>query len=103
MLKKRLGTEAIERNWSSVVKLVYCYFKIPSTLTISESCEKIGDRAFECCWKLRKVIIPGSVEVIGDYAFAGCTNTKVIVGPWNRIKDIGRNAFKDCIVKYEIC
>lgn len=78
MLKKRLGIEAIERDWNEV--FIFNYFKIPSTLTISESCEKIG-----------------------DYAFAGCWNAKVIVGPRCRVKDVGRNAFKDCIVKYKIC
>lgn len=103
MLKKRLGTEAIERDWRDWELYLCCYFKIPSTLTILESCEKIGDRAFECCQKLRKVTIPESVEKIGDYAFAGCWNAKVIVGPRCRVKDVGRNAFKDCIVKYEIC
>ena len=100
MLKKRLGIEAMERSWEFGISYFY---KIPSTLIISESCEKIGDRAFECCWKLRKVTIPGSVEEIGDYAFAGCMNAKIIVGPRCRVKDIGRYAFKDCIVKYEIC
>lgn len=93
----------MERNWDWNEVFIFNYFKIPSTLTISESCEKIGDRAFECCWWLRKVVIPESVEKIGDYAFAGCWNAKVIVGPRCRVKDVGRNAFKDCIVKYKIC
>jgi len=81
MLKKRPGTEAIERNWSSVEKLVYCYFKIPSTLIIPEGCVKVGGRAFWRCDRLKKVIIPEGVERIGLAAFEGCPRLEEVEIP----------------------
>lgn len=88
MLKKKLGLEVIEKCW-----LVRYYFKIPTTLTIPEGCEKISDFAFCGCEKLEKVEIPESVEWIGDWAFFGCTDIDIILRkPESEFKYIGRNA-----------
>ena len=80
MLKKRLGIEAIERDWSFWKKASVGYFKIPSTLIISENCERVGEGTFSGCGTLlKKVIIPKSVKVIKSRAFWGCTNTKIFI------------------------
>ena len=93
MLKKKLGTEAIERDWE--YDGVISYFKSPSTLVIPKSVWKIGDRAFECCWWLRKVTIPKSVDVIGYKAFQWCVNLKKVEIP-NSVWKIGAYAFYNC-------
>mgnify|MGYP002520365973 CR=1 FL=1 len=99
MLKKRLGIEAIERNWSE--EFISNYYKIPSTLVISDGCEKIGNYAFCDCWNLKKVVIPESVESIGEFAFDGCEQAEVILRKSTKYIDIGTYAFNDCKkVKY---
>ena len=119
MLKKKLGIEAIERGWSWKYKIAN-YFKTTSSLTIPDSCERIGGSAFyECdrlkevvisegvksirgcafcyCRKLKKVVIPDSVENIFDYAFAGCEKATVILEkPEREFNVIGQDAFKGC-------
>ena len=125
MLKKRLGINAIERDWllSKIIN-IETYFKIPSSLIISRSCEIIGDRVFQGCdglkkvvipesvkkigngafeWsgKLRKVEIPKSVEWIGNLAFAYCDNATIILQkPKRKFKFIGNCAFY-CIKNVE--
>lgn len=71
MLKKKLGVEAIERDWN-VVFNPYCYYNIPSTLIIPDGCKSIGNSAFYCCGNLKKVEIPRSVKDIGKFAFEKC-------------------------------
>lgn len=93
MLYKKLGTEAIERNWEC--DGVNNYFKIPSTLIIPKSVWKIGKRAFESCEKLREVVIPKSVDVIGYRAFQWCVNLKKVEIP-NSIWKIETSAFYNC-------
>lgn len=78
MLKKRLGVEAIERKWIHCVSNIGDYFKIPSTLIISDRCVKIGKYAFFKC-NLKKVIIPRSVKSIEYCAFDGCDNAVIIL------------------------
>lgn len=75
MLKKRLGINAIERDWSwdSYFGSIRDYYKIPSTLIIPEGCREIGGCAFWCCHGLKKVVISEGVERIGDRAFRGCS------------------------------
>ena len=75
MLKKRLGVEAIERNWWFST-LPSCY-KIPSSLIIPEGCRIVGDHAFSGCRELKKVVFPESLEEIGIGAFI-CTNIEEV-------------------------
>ena len=120
MLKKKLGIEAIERNWNLHYHLSNHYFKIPSILVIPEGCEKIGNFAFyECnrlkevvismnvkkinfgafynCISLRKVVIPSSVEVIGSNVFYNCGAAVIILKkPKSEFKFIALDAFYDC-------
>ena len=77
MLKKKLGLEVIERDWSYNKKRSVNYFKIPTALIIPESCEWIGKAAFLGCDWLKKVEVPRSVEEIGDWAFWGCKNATI--------------------------
>ena len=94
MLKKKLGAEALELNWSWEKNLTN-HFKIPSTLTIIEGCKWIGSSVFWECWWLKKVIIPESVEYIGFYAFKGCQKLKEVIIPKN-VEEIRDYAFWDC-------
>ena len=93
MLKKKLGTEAIERGWFCSEKLGN-YFKIASTLIIPESVKEIGQYAFWCCDKLKEVEIPKSVEVIGYCSFYGCRQATIILKKYKKdFKYIGSYAF----------
>ena len=96
MLKKRLGVEAIEREWNLHYHLSNHYFKIPSTLIIPESCEKIGFAAFRGCKELKKVVIPESVEEIGYCAFRNCTCLEEVVIPGS-VEWIVDRSFEGCI------
>lgn len=94
MLKKRLGAEGIERKWYSDEKLIN-YFKIPSTLIIPESCERVGVYAFYCCQRLKKVVISEGVLWIRSHAFTGCYRLEEVVIP-ESVDWIGINAFRGC-------
>ena len=120
MLKKKLGIEAIERNWNLHYHLSNHYFKIPSILVIPEGCEMIGNfafyecnrlkevvisksvevirfGAFEYCGRLEKVVIPRNVEVIGSIVFYYCSNAVIILKkPRREFKFIAPDAFSDC-------
>lgn len=93
MLKKRLGIECMERSW-------YCgylidFYKIPSTLTISNDCTWIGARVFYYCNRLKEVVISGSVESIGFSAFEGCKKLGKVEISGN-VDWINSNAFRGC-------
>lgn len=67
----------------------------PSSVTISEGIQYIGDRAFYWCNSLPTIIIPNSVTSIGSNAFYKCTNlTSLALG--NNIDSIGNGAFSNC-------
>ena len=116
MLKKRLGTEAIEREGLWIKR----YFKISSTLIIPEGVKEIRLYTFSNCEKLEKVLIPKSVkyirfgsfldcknlreveipesvEVIENIAFAGCWDAKITLEkPKSKFEYIEENAFLNC-------
>ena len=105
MLKKRLGTEAIERSWD--YDCVDDYFKIPSTLTILESCEKIGPGALWGSKELKEVVILNGCKNIGEFAFKDCYNLEKVEIP-ESVEWIEEGAFCCCkkaeiILKKAIC
>ena len=97
MLKKKLGIEAIERNWNFFGTTIVGYYKIPLTLIIPKGCEKIGEAVFRHCWRLKKVIIPENVEVIENFAFSHCMRATIILEkPESEFKKIGYASFSGC-------
>ena len=94
MLKKKLGPEAIERNWSVRHNCLIDYFKIPPTLIIPEGVESIGYHAL-CYSNLKKVVIPGSVKYIGPCAFWKCKKLEEVIIS-ESVKRIGYEAFYYC-------
>lgn len=96
MLKKKLGIEAFERNWSWRKGLVDCFKISSSTLIIPEGVKRIGVSAFENC-KLEKIMVPKSVERICGSAFDGCRKTTIIFKKRkNDFEEIGVRAFYGC-------
>lgn len=101
MLKKKLGIEAIERNWyweisDPFIGNIIGFFKISSTLIIPEGCKGIGVNAFWSYDKLEKVVISKGVKWIGDCAFAGCRKLRGEVVIPKSVEKIGGNAFNVC-------
>lgn len=101
MLKKRLGINAIERDWywevnGSFIGNITGFFKIPSTLIIPESCRSIGVNAFWGYEKLGKVVISDGVKEIRDCAFAGCRKLRGEVVIPESVEKIGGSAFNVC-------
>ena len=97
MLKKKLGPEAVERDWSWYIKRLKDYFKISSTLNIPEGCEHIGGYAFLGCDWLKRVEVPESVDVINYRSFWGCINATIILKkPEKDFDYIDQEAFLGC-------
>lgn len=96
MLKKKLGIEAIEADWS-----LRKYFKIPSTLIIPPDCEYVGTWTFYFCDNIEKVVIPESVGWIGEGAFEWCKRLKEVEIS-NGCKRIGARVFAGCMKIEEI-
>ena len=92
MLKKRIGIEAIERDWGWFIT---ARFKIPSTFVITEGCTRIGCYAFSGCRELRNVVIPGSMKFIETGAFCGCYKLEEVIIP-ESVEAIGYYAFEKC-------
>lgn len=92
MLKKKLGTEAIERDWSWFIT---ARFKISSTFVIPEGCKRIGCHTFSGCRELRNVVIPGSMKFIDTSAFCGCYKLEKVVIP-ESVDWIRWSAFSHC-------
>ena len=96
MLKKRLGIEAIERDWGNRKFIPSC-FKIPSSLTIPEGCVKIGMQAFQDCKVLERLKIPGSVKSIGVWSFLRCRELReVVISESRDYVTINYSAFYSC-------
>ena len=95
MLKKKLGIEAIERDWYVGEGLAINFYKIPSTLIIPEKVRWIGDFTFCNCERLKKVEILGSIDEIGYSAFSNCPELGQIEIP-ESVKDIESLAFWNC-------
>ena len=64
-------------------------------ITIPDSVESIGDRAFYRCTSLISIIIPDSVATIGDSAFYGCTALEEITIPYS-VATIENYVFEAC-------
>lgn len=92
MLKKKLGIEAIERDWCW---FIIDRFKTPSTLVIPEGCKRIGCHAFSGYKELRNVVIPESMKLIENSAFCGCYKLEEVIIP-KSVEAIGNYAFDRC-------
>lgn len=120
MLKKKLGAEGIERDWSRNRKTVANYFKTCRVefnsvlfndftsayhnvksikLTIREviitGTKPLPDFVFSSCLKLRKAIFRDSVEEIPYGCFKWCCNLREVTIP-EGVWGIGGNAFYEC-------
>lgn len=93
MLKKRLGVEAIERDYWSW--FITARFKISSTLVIPEGCKRVGCHSFSGCRELRNIVIPESVKFIETSAFCGCYKLEEVIIP-ESVEAIGYYAFERC-------
>lgn len=120
MLKKKLGAEGIERDWSRNRKTVANYFKtcrveFNSVLfddftsayhnvssikpiireVIITGTKPLPDFVFSNCLKLRKAIFRDSIEEIPYGCFKWCYNLREVTIP-EGVWGIGGNAFYEC-------
>ena len=66
-----------------------------TNIVLPEKLEIIGDKAFSCCRKLKKIEIPLHTRVIGKEAFNACESLESVILPQN-VETIGRAAFRLC-------
>lgn len=85
--KKRKQIE--NDSYSSVYKEEVGRFVIP------EDTQRIGNKIFFECAKLRAISIPDSVTSVGDEAFSHCTHLESVCLP-NNVTSLGRSAFYGC-------
>lgn len=62
------------------------------TVVIGSGVTGIGNGAFNGCYNLTSVTIPGSVQTIGEYAFSNCPNLFSVTVP-DGVLSVGEGAF----------
>ena len=116
---KKESSVTIPKGIKRIGASAFCNNKNIQYVSLSQSMEEIGERAFYCCsnlkkitwtdklkwigesafWncvKLERVSVTAKDAVIGDFAFSGCKSVKsIFLG--KGIKKIGQNAFYHCI------
>ena len=66
-----------------------------TTVILHEGVTSIGRKAFEYCWNLDLVTLPGTLTSIGPFAFMNCADLTAVTIPGS-VKTVGSNAFADC-------
>lgn len=85
---------AIKEGTKGIVRNGYSNWYNLTSVTIPNSVEYIGERAFDECKYLTSVTIPNSVKHIGEGAFAGCEGLTTVYIP-DGVTKID-NAFYEC-------
>lgn len=93
---EEIGDCAFQGNLieGSIWKREHC--KITS-ITLPETINIIGDKAFNNCDVLFSISLPNSVKKIGDYAFWNSGITRIVLG--NKVTKIGESAFANTNLK----
>ena len=87
------GTVEVGRNRDASGNIT-----IPAIITAGENTytvTSIGDDAFDSCYSLTRVTIPGSVTSIGNRAFSWCSRLTSVTIP-DSVTSIGYGAFSEC-------
>ena len=89
------GTGAMkDYDYSANQSPVYCNSKVKKVV-IEDGVTSIGKYAFNNCWNLTSITIPGNVKSIGEGAFYSCNNLTDVTLQ-DGVKSIGRSAFIWC-------
>ena len=83
-----IGTGAF-RNSNTAAKFTFTKISLP------ESLETIGERAFANCEALEEIVIPDKVKRIEDQTFSYCTSLKTVVLGVS-VEYVGYHAFNEC-------
>lgn len=73
----------------------FAYLEQLEELVLPDGVQKLGDYAFDCCTRLKRVYFPPSLREIGDSAFVNCENLLEIVLP-EGVERVGRRCFSQC-------
>lgn len=76
------------------LKFIFSDSDLPTTITIQDGIQEIGNKAFSHNDTLEQINIPTSVSSIGKYAFHKCSTLSSI--DLNNVKYIGVGAFSGC-------
>jgi hypothetical protein len=82
-------TEISEGACQYLGNLEYVFFHPNS------KCKSLGKKAFNDCYKLKKIYLPSSLETIGTSSFEDCPSIETIIIPAN-VTRIKNSAFKSC-------
>lgn len=63
------------------------------SLVISSGVETIGKKAFESCWRLKKVDLPSTITSIGDQAFYGMGSLATVISRISSPFEIDKSVF----------
>lgn len=65
------------------------------SITLPDTVQSIGKRAFAGCTSLISVQLPAQLQTIDDEAFQGCTQLQTLSLP-GQLREIGSSAFENC-------
>lgn len=66
-----------------------------TSITIADSVKVIDNNAFEYCYNLKSITLPSSLEKIGMYAFTGANIVSIDIP--DKVTSIGHYAFFQCL------
>lgn len=72
----------------------YDYNDYVENVVIEEGVTTIGDAAFNCCWRVKSMVLPSTLKHIGNGAFYMCSFTTIELP--ESLRSIGKKSFGSC-------
>lgn len=92
----------LSKNIITVNDYLVSYCNSLEIISLPNTINKFGERAFNSCYNLKNIIIPKNVTTIGDYCFYSAKSLQRISFP-NSVEKTGRYSFNYCYLLNSIC